>query len=355
MIGSLLHSLVLPTAILLVLLFAGLAYIWWKYAPIVGRVFEETPVFAPLRVAPEPEEEVRFQTADGFELAGTYLHTGRSRRLGVVLFCPEYLGDRWSALSYGAGLRERGFDLFTFDFRNHGGSDADPDYEPLQWVSDLELVDLRAAVSYLRSRPDADPAGLALFGVSRGGGSALCITAEDPAIWAVATDGAFPTKGTMLAYVIRWAEIFLPRRGLARAIPRVIYAFAGWAGRVSSQRRLGRVYPSLERAVSRIAPRPWFMIHGERDVYIGPEIATELYQHAAAPKEAWIVPGAKHNRCREADEASYQERVTRFFLRNAPRRARTEEPVRGGRGGVLAVEAVSARAKAVPAVARVSS
>ena len=55
-------------------------------------------------------------------------------------------------------LRSLGFDLFSFDFRNHGESAAEAGLIQLQWLSDRELTDLRAALAYLRTRPDADPA-----------------------------------------------------------------------------------------------------------------------------------------------------------------------------------------------------
>jgi alpha-beta hydrolase superfamily lysophospholipase len=276
-------------------------------------------MFAPPRGTLDEGEVVRFPTADGLELVGTMLRSRTVERVGTIVFCPEYLGDRASVTLYTDGLREAGFDLFTFDFRNHGESATDPTYRPMQWVSDLELIDLRAALSYVKSRPDADPAGLALLGISRGGGTALAVAADDPTIWAVATDGAFPTFGTMHAYCLRWAEIYVRPPWLWRHMPKSIFRFAAWVGRVSSQGRHGRVYPSLERAVGRIAPRPWFMIHGERDAYISPNIARRLFAHAREPKESWIVPGAKHNRCNEVDPVAYAGRLTAFFLRHAPR------------------------------------
>lgn len=320
-------AIVVSLALAVTALGAFLVYVWIRYSPIVRRIFEEPPVFAPLRANPEPGgEEVRFRTADGLDLAGTYFPTTATARLGVVVFCPEYLGDRWSALPYADGLREAGFDLFTFDFRNHGDSATDASYQPLQWVSDLEVRDLRAALAYLRTRPDRDPAGVGLFGISRGGGTALVVAAKDPTIWGVVTDGAFPTRGTMLAYILRWAEIYVGSQWAWRRMPMGMFAFVGWTGRVVSQWGSGRNYPSLEQAVARLAPRPWLMVHGEKDVYIGPEIALELLGNAREPKEAWIVPGAKHNRCREADPSLYRERLVGFFHRWAPRRGPRPEP-----------------------------
>lgn len=310
-----------------VVMVAFLTYMLVRYTPVIGRVFEEKPVFLPLRVEAEPGgEEVGFLSADGLELHGSYFRARTLERAGVVVFCHEFLGDRWSFQPYTDGLRDLGFDLFTFDSRNHGTSAAEPGYEPLQWVSDREVTDLRAALDYLRSRLDRDRAGVGLFGISRGGGAALCVAAQDPTVWGVVTDGAFPTRGTVLAYIRRWAEIYVVSETFRRLMPRWVYEFVAWAGRMRSAWRLRRRFPNIERAASRLAPRPWLMIHGEKDAYIGPEIARALFAHAREPKELWIVPGAKHNRCREVEPESYRERVTAFFRRSSPRRLASGEP-----------------------------
>lgn len=299
---------------------ALLAYIHIRYSPIIGRIFEEKPLFFPLRVPSVADgEEVDFRTADGLTLAGTYFKSGTPRRLGVVVFCHEYLGDRWSALAYAGHLRDIGFDLFSFDFRNHGESDAEPGYRPLQWLTQHELADLRAALNYVQSRPDADPAGVGLFGVSRGGSAALCVGGKDSRVWGVATDGAFPTRGTMLAYILRWAEIYVGVKTIWRHLPIQAYEFLAWSSRKRVQGRLNCRFPDVERATARLAPRPLLMIHGEKDSYIGPGIARALFDHAGEPKELWVVPKAKHNRCREVAGAEYSERVAGFFLSNAPR------------------------------------
>ena len=308
-------------AAVLALLGAFLVYLAVRYAPIIGRVFEEKPLFLPLRLAAAPGgEDVRFRTKDGFELAGTYFRAKTRSRVGVLVFCHEYLSDRWSFEPYTNSLREIGYDLFSFDFRNHGVSESDPAYKPLQWVTDHEVRDLRAALAYLRTRPDHDTAGFGLFGVSRGGSTALLVAAKDPAVWGVITDGAFPTRGTMLSYILRWAEIYVSNSLLYKTMPIWIFRFVAWAGRVRSERRLNCRFPDVERAVSRLSPRPWLMIHGEKDAYIGTSIARTLFAEASEPKELWIVPKAKHNRCREMGPEAYSARVIDFLRRFAPRR-----------------------------------
>ena len=313
--------LVVPILTVLTVVGGFLAYIILRYAPIIGRIFEEKPLFLPLRLTLDADGETqRFVTEDGLELVGSYFHCKTSRRIGVLVFCHEFLSDRSSFKPYLNDLRERGYDIFTFDFRNHGRSQSDPRYSPLQWVTEHEVADLNAALTYLRSRPDRDPAGVGLFGVSRGGSTALIIAANDPSVWGVITDGAFPTSGTMLAYIRRWAEIYVVSSRFWRMMPRVVFRILAWAGRIRSEKRLNCRFPSVEAAVKRISPRPWLMIHGEKDAYIAPSIARALFALAKTPKSYWIVPKAKHNRCRQLDPVGYSERVLGFLREFAPRR-----------------------------------
>ncbi len=72
--------------------------------------------------------------------------------------------------------------------------------------------------------------------------------------------------------------------------------------------------------MSRLAPRPWLMIHGARDTYINPQIAEDLFALGDGPKELWLVPDAKHNRCRDREPESYAARLLDFVDRFAPRR-----------------------------------
>jgi len=311
----------IPLATALTVLVAFLVYTAVRYAPIIGRVFEEKPLFIPLRLNAEPGgEEVRFRTMDGFELTGSYFRASSRSRVGVLVFCHEYLSDRWSFQPYTNHLRALGYDILTFDFRNHGTSDSDPAYRPLQWVTDHEVGDLQAALTYLRSRGDHDTAGFGLFGVSRGGNTALLVAAQDPAVWGVISDGAFPTRGMMLSYMLRWAQIYVSNPHLYKCMPIWLFRFAAWTGRIRSERRLNCRFPDVERAVSRLSPRPWLMIHGEKDTYIGQKIVRTLFAEASEPKELWIVPKAKHNRCREVAPQAYAERVVGFLRRFGPRR-----------------------------------
>jgi alpha-beta hydrolase superfamily lysophospholipase len=292
-----------------------------KYAPIIGQKFEDRPLFLPLRVTPvETGQLVEFSTEDGFRLSGSYHRARTPERAGVFVYCHEYLSDRWSCRPYIDSLRDLGFDIFAFDFRNHGASQSEPGYTPMHWASDREVRDLRAALAYLRSRPDRDPAGYGLFGVSRGGTTALLVMPAQRDVWGVITDGAFPTTGMMVSYSVRWTELFIKSPLLRRIVPRWLYVLLARLGRRRAERRLNCRFPEVERAVARLAPRPWLMIHGQRDTYVTPDVVKDLFRCGNGPKELWLVPEAKHNRCRESEPEAYAARLLDFIDRFAPRR-----------------------------------
>jgi pimeloyl-ACP methyl ester carboxylesterase len=317
---SLLDLFALSLFALLSVVAAFLIYLVIRYGRFITRIFEEQPLFMPLRIIPtDLGEPVTFQTEDGVVLAGSYFHRRSDERAGLLVFCHEFLSDRFSYYPYLDHLRDQGYDLFAFDFRNHGTSATDSSYTPLQWATDHEVSDLSAALDYLRARQDHDPAGFGLFGVSRGGCTALLVAAQAPDVWGVVTDGAFPTRGTMTAYILRWAEIYVTSALFLAWAPVWVYKFLCWVSRLQSERRLNCRFPDIETAASRLSPRPWLMIHGQKDAYIGPDIARALFEHGREPKEMWLVSGAKHNRCRECQPEAYADRVTSFLHRFGPR------------------------------------
>jgi uncharacterized protein len=298
-----------------------LAHVTVKYTPVIVHHFQAQPVFLPLRVPVVAEgESVEFTAADGLRLTGTYLPSRTAEQAGVIVYCHEYLSDRWSFRPYVDQLRDLGYDVFTFDFRNHGKSDRETAYGPMQWATDRELRDVRAALTYLRTRRDRDPAGFGLFGVSRGGTAALLAAAAEPDVWGVITDGAFPTSGTMVPYMLRWTDLYIKSAFLRSLMPTWVFHFLAWTGQRRTERLLNCRFPSVEKAVGRVAPRPWFMIHGEADTYISPQIAVRLFDKGGEPKELWLVEGAKHNRCLDRDREAYAERIHDFLERFAPRR-----------------------------------
>jgi pimeloyl-ACP methyl ester carboxylesterase len=340
----------LVSALLLVILPLAffVLYTTWvcvRFLPTMVRVFEETPIFQPPDDPPIPgAEDVRFQTADGLWLQGSWLGARGGVQRGAIVFCHEYLSNRWSCRPYCEPLRDAGFDIFTFDFRNHGASERLDRYRPMQWVSNHEVLDVRAALAHVRSRlcaaetspqrergpgdcaiADTNPKNergavepIGLLGVSRGGSAAILAAAVEPWVRAVATDGAFPTHAMHLAFMMRWAGIYVGSEWLVQITPTWYFALLCAIPRAIGVRRHGCRFPKVETAIRRLAPRPLLMMHGEKDSYVAAEIAQQLFDLAREPKQFWIVPGAKHNAAVQVAGESYTRRLIEFFSAELP-------------------------------------
>jgi pimeloyl-ACP methyl ester carboxylesterase len=310
---GLILGIVLTIAFLAWLLFI---YLRWRYLEYVVRIFQEKPIFIIPRGQPVPEaEEIRFRTVDGLTLCGCYLRATNSwKRQGVILFGLEYASNRWSCLPYCEHLLAAGFDVFTFECRNQGDSDRQPGYEPLQWVTNHEVEDFQAALSYLKSRSDGDSRGIGFFGISKGGGAGLLAAARDPFVRCFVTDGIFATHTTMIPYMRRWISIYSDRYWIQELLPTCFYAWMGHAGLRQIGQERGCRFPHLEHVMSKLSPRPLLMIHGGSDTYIKPDMARKVFERARPPKEFWLVEGAKHNQAIQVAGEEYQQRVLDFFL-----------------------------------------
>jgi len=273
----------------------------------------------PVDFQPLHGEVVRFRSFDGASLRGMHLNTANRRACkGAVVFCHEYGSDMYSCARYARPLLEAGFDVFTFDYRAHGESSAGGSYKPLQWPSDKELEDTLGACAYVESVLAAEgrPPQIGVFGISRGAGSALLAAASDTNIKAVVCDGAFSTGATLISFMKRWAYIFARVKLVYENHPDAFWRLLLWLMMRFAQPKLGRRFPSVEKALKEMQPRPVMFIHGQRDSYIRQDQARMLYELAPSPKYLWIVENARHNQSAVVQPRQYADRTIAFFLRH---------------------------------------
>ena len=312
----------------LVALFSAVAYplsIMLRYLPRASGALAEMPWLPDelhegiegFAAESEPQpEEVTLVTEDKLRLGATYFPTPRSKRKGVIIFCHELRGSRWSAIPYVRELRRWGFDVLTFDFRNHGNSDRLSSYEPLPWATSCELFDLRAAIDYCCTHRGAE-GQLGLFGLSRGATSALCAAADDRRVMAVVADGFVPTERVQDYMVRRFMNIYVPRIPETSKLATVcLPIFVKWV-RLAIQWRQKRLLARPEQAVRRLR-QPVLLIHGMRDAYVPFELVRAVYQLMPLSTRLWLVPKAKHNANVVVGGEAYQRRVVRFFDRYLP-------------------------------------
>lgn len=291
----------------------GHRYVLRNYISIIARIFQEKPLFMiPFGKPREDAEDLNIPSADGVILKGCYLK-GKPPRQGVIFFGLEFGSKRWSCIPYCEFLLNAGYDIFACETRGQGDTPTYDDYEPLQWITDYEIHDYKAALAYLKSRPDADPRGVGMFGLSKGGGTGIFVAAGDPYIRCCVTDGMFGTLTTMIPYMGQWIMIYTKKYFIARRLPNWYFRHLAkiTLRGIQAERRVH--YPSLARVLGKLAPRPLLMIHGGADTYIKPEMAQSLFEHAGPPKELWIVENAKHNQAFHLVGDEYKRRVRAFF------------------------------------------
>jgi alpha-beta hydrolase superfamily lysophospholipase len=305
-------------------------YLRWKYLPIIVRIFQEKPLFVIPRGQPLPDAEVvRLPTTDGLTLNGCYLRASTGQRRGVILFGLEFGSTCWSCWPYVEHLVAAGFDVFAFESRNQGESDPLPGYEPLQWVTQYEVQDARAALSYLKCRPDADPRGVGLFGISKGAGAALHAALRDPYLRCFVTDGVFATYTTLVPYMRQWLRIYNNHYFAQALVPSWYFGQIGLVALRKIERQRRCRFSHLDGVIGKLAPRPLLLIHGEADTYIKPNMARVLFDRAGEPKEFWLVEGAKHNQALQTAEAEYRTRVLCFFEQHLANGSEAPIPARG--------------------------
>lgn len=157
--------------------------------------------------APYVSEEVTVKSPEGFTLAGTLTipkrHAGRVP--AVVMITGSGLEDRDESLPGVNGYRpfrqiadtlgRRGIAVLRLDDRGYGSSGGNASAST---TADL-ANDTRAALSYLKSRPDIDRNHLFLVGHSEGGEIAPMVAATDAALAGIVTLAAPALSGRQIS------------------------------------------------------------------------------------------------------------------------------------------------------------
>ena len=233
-----------------------------------------------------PRRDVTVGTSDGVRLHGIVVPADLPR--------PPTAGERpmTFVLAHGftnstsrapflrlAGYLRRFGEVRGLDFRGHGRSGGASGVG-----GDPELLDVDAAV---RAAREDGATTVVTVGLSMGGGAAL----RQAAVGAHRPDAVVSVSA-----VSRWfVRDTLPMR-------RVHWLLETTVGRRLGSRvlgvRLAPPWPSNPPApvelVSRIAPTPLLLVHGDRDTYFPLEHFRTLAQAAGPAAEVWVVPGMGH-------------------------------------------------------------
>lgn len=253
-------------------------------------------------------------------------------RRPAVICCSGYQGLKTiHPERFARTLTAEGYVCLSFDYRGFGASEG----ERGRLVPQDQVEDVRCAVSFVHTVPEVDHDRIALLGWALGGGIVIAEAADDPRVRAVAAcnpigDGERSTRS--MHDEDSWSEL-LQRvaedrdQAAAKGRSRIVHPFeivrldlvtrgyvdaelykaAGFGSGVTleSADHLFRFRP--EQVVSRIAPRPLLLVHGDRNELHRPEESRRLFELAGEPKELVWLEGAGHTEWMHDDHPIYRE------------------------------------------------
>jgi dienelactone hydrolase len=151
----------------------------------------------------DAREQVSFGSG-GATVAG-YLHRPAAPTAAgapCVVLGHGFTGTMDRLFRYAERFAAAGMAALVFDYRGFGASGGRP-----RQVIDIpgQLADWRAAIRFARSHPRVDPARVALWGSSLGGGHAITVAAQDPAVAAVVAQVPWLGDGRTLGQKVRQA------------------------------------------------------------------------------------------------------------------------------------------------------
>jgi uncharacterized protein len=170
-------------------------------------------------------------------------------------------------------LTRRGIAVLRLDDRGVGLSTGGFENATVADFAD----DVRAALAYLRNRPDIDGARLGILGHSEGGVVATMVAAEDPALKAMVLLASPGTNlRSVVAYQLRYWLERDPAISFADRERLLVQQLARWDVFADANPRLkfSRTYNPIE-AVKRIST-PVLILHGEADRQVPPKHAEKL-------------------------------------------------------------------------------
>ena len=249
-------------------------------------------------VVPENElgaasENVSFETGDGLTLRGWYVP---SQNGAAVISFPGRRGPQKPARM----LARHGYGVLVFDRRGEGESEGEPN--AFGWGGDR---DIKAAIDFLRTRPDVDPDRIGGIGLSVGGEMMLEAAAETDDLRAVVSEGAGAR-----AYSDEVDQMEIAGVGGTE----MLMGAASYAVKVGTMSVLTNQAPpaNLRDLVGKIAPRPIMLIAAPNSKN-GEKLNRGYYAAAREPKALWEIPESKHTGGMDARPVQYERRVVGFF------------------------------------------
>ncbi len=241
-------------------------------------------------------EEITFNTIDDFIIPGWYIPSGKSEK--TVLLIHGRGATRHEGMRYAKALHKSGFNLLAIDLRHRRQKKG-----ILCSMGYHEQKDVYGAVSFLLKKKGSKSIGI--MGFSMGAATSIIAMEKDKRIKA----GIFVSGFHNLQVIV--AENASKLYGLPEfpLLPIVMKIYE-WRGNLN----VDEVIPSDN--ISKISPRPVFIMHGTADHEVGVHHGDILFEKAKQPKLYWKAEGGGHTRLWQVDSEKAEGKVVGFFSKN---------------------------------------
>jgi alpha/beta superfamily hydrolase len=182
---------------------------------------------------------------------------------------------------------DEGFAVLIFNFRGTGMSSGNLDI--LGWTRDLKAI-----IDYLCSLPEVDKSHLSLLGFSAGAAISIYVASKDNRISSIVPCSC-PAEFDFVNEVNEPQSVVDHFRSIGTIRDKNFPQSA-----IEWLNGFKLVCPI--RCISKIAPRPLLIIHGDQDETVDVSHAHRLYKNALGPKNIVIFENAGH-RLRQDDRA----------------------------------------------------
>ncbi|MEP7135685.1 MAG: alpha/beta hydrolase [Chloroflexota bacterium] len=241
-----------------------------------------------------PFEDVTVTSPDGLKLVGWFVP---SQNGAVIIMQHGYKSTRRELLNEAAMMYKHGYGILLTTVRAHDHSEGE-----LITFGKNEVKDMDAWYQYLLTRKDIDPNKIGMLGNSYGGMLVIQYASQNQNIKAVVANSAFSSLNDTVSTSVTYFTN-LPAFPFA---PLIVF----WA-----ERETGFKTEDIDATkwITKISPRPVFLMQGGKDVVISADSGQRLYDAAGEPKELWFDPALGHVEFDTERAVEYEKRVAEFF------------------------------------------
>lgn len=278
-------KLILVTMLALLLAFT-ITILWVSYQQTINYLHpaRQTASGSLLRVSGIDFQEIELVTEDNVRLSAWYTPP----KNGALILVAHGYGDKRTE-SYHILFASHGYGVIAWDFRAHGESEGD--FSSLGYY---EILDAKAALAFALAQRGVEHIGA--WGGSMGAVTMIRATAQYPEIEALVADSPFVTLKEEM-------DLRVPVPMMRSLI------------RFFAEKRSGVTINAVSPIddITRISPRPVFLIQGMGDGMVPLDSAQRLYDAAGEPRQLWTENDVPHLNMYAYYQTRYTKRVIKFF------------------------------------------